>query len=337
MLRVTHGRSLTLLLVGLMVGTSLPSQEPVFRSNVKVVNVLATVREKNGGIVRDLTKEDFILEEDGRAQMIRYFGRETDQPLTIGLLVDTSPSQRNVLVEEIEASYAFLGSMLRPDRDQAFLVRFDFDVELLQDTTSSARALEQALDELRVSGTDRAWGRNFQRGGRLPLPGGRRRPSRQGSGGGTALYDAVFLGADEVIRPLPGRKAMIVLSDGEDYGSKTKLNDAIQAAQRADAIVYGILFSDETFLVNRRNRGTGRRVLTEMANSTGGRMFEVSSKNTIRQIYAQIEEELRNQYSLGYSSDRPEGTGYRKISVRTTRKDLIVQARDGYYPTRQAR
>lgn len=333
---MAYRRAVALLVVGLMVGTSLPSQEPVFRSNVKVVNVLATVREKNGGIVRDLTKEEFVLEEDGRPQTIRYFGRETDQPLTIGLLVDTSPSQRNVLVEEIEASYAFLSSMLRPDRDKAFLVRFDFDVELLQDTTSSARALENALDELRVSGSDRAWGRNFQRGGRIPMPGGRRRPSR-GIGGGTALYDAVFLGADEVIRPLAGRKAMIVLSDGEDYGSKTSLNDAIQAAQRADAIVYGILFSDETFLVNLRKRGAGRRVLTEMANSTGGRTFEVSRGLTVRQIYAQIEEELRNQYSLGYSSDRPEGTGYRKITVRTTRKDLIVQARDGYYPGRQAR
>jgi len=338
MLPFPYRKAAALLLLGLLAGTSLTSQEPVFRSNVKVVNVLATVREKNGGIMRDLTKEEFVLEEDGRPQTIRYFARETDQPLTIGLLVDTSYSQRNILVEEVAASHAFLNNMLRIDKDQAFLIRFDFDVELLQDTTQSPRALETALDELKLPGSDRTWGRNFQR---RRMPGGGR-PRNQLGGGGTLLYDAVFLGADEIIAPLPGRKALIVLSDGEDYGSKVTLDDAVRAAQKADAVVYTILFTDSSFrspirVLGTHPRGHGKRVLDQMAKATGGRVFEVSSKNTIRQIYAQIEEELRNQYSLGYSSDRPEGTGYRKISVRTTRKDTIVQARDGYYPGRQAR
>jgi VWFA-related protein len=344
-------RAVSLLLTFALLAGSLTSQEITFSSNVKVVNVLATVREKNGNIVHHLTKDDFLLHEDGRPQQIRYFSQDTDLPLTIGLLVDTSLSQQNVLAEERAASHAFLNNMLRDQRlladgsssqaDRAFVIQFDFEVELLQDVTSSRRELEAALDELTIPAADRRWGR--ARGGRS---GGRRMPTGGGRGGtgiGTLLYDAVYLGAREVMSPQSGRKALIILSDGEDHGSKLSLEEGVEAAQRADTIIYTILFTDDDdgFVIRlggRRSGREGKKVLQEMAKATGGRAFEVSRRMTIRQIYAQIEEELRNQYSLGYSSDRPDaGEGYRKISVTTRRKDLQVQARDGYYADRQAK
>jgi VWFA-related protein len=139
---------------------------------------------------------------------------------------------------------------------------------------------------------------------------------------------------------LPGRKALIILTDGEDYGSKLSLEQGVEAAQRGDTVVYSILYTDQddTLLGRLAGNGRGKSVLEKISKETGGRMFEVSRRLTIRQIYAQIEEELRNQYSLGYSSDRPDSTGaYRKIAVKTRRKDLIVQSRDGYYPDRQAK
>ncbi|HUS18161.1 MAG TPA: VWA domain-containing protein [Terriglobales bacterium] len=350
-------KALSLALSIALSAPALPSQEPqepTYSSNVRVVNVLATVREKGGAIVHDLTKNDFLLTEDGRLQNIKYFSQVVDQPLTIGLLVDTSLSQQNVLPEERAASYAFLNSMLRDaalladstrrDPDQAFLIHFDFEVELLQDLTSSHRQLETALDELGIPSQDRVWRRNFQRRrGGGPRGGGG--PRRGGGGMGTLLYDAVYLAAHDVIAPVQGRKALIILSDGEDHGSKMSLEESVEAAQRADTVVYSILFSENSGNIFDRmakggtligGAGDGKKVLEKISKETGGRMFEVSRKLPIRQIYAQIEEELRNQYSLGYSSDRQDDSiSYRKISVTTRRKNLIVQARDGYYPNRQ--
>jgi VWFA-related protein len=356
-------KALSLLVaISLLTGT-LPGQEVTISTNVKVVNVLATVREKNGTIVRDLKKEDFQLEEDGRPQTIRYFSQESDLPLTLGLLVDTSLSQRNVLEAERTASFSFLNNMLREAQDQAFVIHFDFEVELLQDLTGSRPKLEAALDLLETpeNPTRRNYSRNFGNnfqwpGGSVQFPrrgGGRRGGQRGGqrgggqrgggSGIGTLLYDAVYLGAHDIMQPQKGRKALIILSDGEDYGSQLSLATGVEAAQRADTIVYSILFTDDGggFLGRlaggtSSSRGHGKQVLERISKETGGRMFEVSKKLTIGQIYEQIEEELRNQYSLGYSSDQPaDSMAYRKIAVRTRQKNLIVQSRDGYYPGQQ--
>ena len=336
---------------------------PTFSSNVKVVNVPATVRTKHGDIVRDLNKDDFSLAEDGRPQTIKYFAKENDLPLSLGLLVDTSGSQRRLIGAERSASYAFLQQVLREDRDQAFVIHFEGEVELLQDLTSSRQKLEDALEHLDDSTTStRRAGSSGGRSGGGGWPGGGggwpgggsgggRRGGGHFGGGGTALYDAVFLASDEVINHQQGRKALIILSDGVDNASRVSLERAIESAQRADTMVYAILFADDGAYgggfggmggggwgrrgggyprVPQQNTANGKKVLERIAKETGARMFEVSKKLPIEQIYAQIQEELRNQYSLGYTPDRITG-GYHKIRVETRARDLVVQARDGYY------
>jgi len=337
---------LCLLLSLLLAGWPLRSQQPPTISvNVKVVNVLATVRNKQGEIVRDLTKDDFTLEEDDRPQTIRYFARETDLPLTLGLLVDTSMSQRRVLDQERSASSTFLDQVLRVNKDVAFVIHFDREVELLQDLTSSRQKLQSALGLLQTPQPTQEGGSNS--------PGSGRRAGW--GGGGTLLYDAVYLASNELMKKQQGRKALIVLSDGVDRGSKETLANAVEAAQRADTLVYSILFADQQAYgggggfggrgmggMGRRGgwpgrypqqtRPDGKKVLEKISKETGGRVFEVTKKQPVEQIYDRIQEELRNQYSLGYTPDRADaGAGYHKIRLVTKQKDLTVQARDGYY------
>jgi VWFA-related protein len=304
-------------------------QDTTFSADVKVVNVLATVRDKKGEIVRNLTKDDFTLEENGRPQTIRYFSQETNLPLTLGLLIDTSGSQRRVLGQEVDASYRFLGQVLREDKDLAFVIHFDREVELLQDLTSSRKKLESTLDSLDAP---QQWRRRQQ-------PGGQPRGGRRG---GTSLYDAVFLASDELMKKQTGRKAVILLTDGVDNGSKLTLTQAVESAQRADTLVYSILFADQQayqgFGGQRRGRQRyppmrrtdGKKILERLSKETGAGFYEVSSKLPIDQVFSRIEEELRNQYSIGYSSDGTEA-GYRKIRLALRQKGQTAQARDGYY------
>jgi VWFA-related protein len=347
----------------LMMAGPLASQDvPTFKVDVKVVNVLATVRDRRGQIVNNLTKDDFRFEEDGRPQTIKYFTRETDLPLTLGLLVDTSLSQRRVLDQERSASYAFLDRVLRQDKDKAFVIHFDREVELLQDLTSSKRKLEDALELVETPQETRGGGGGYPggRGGGYPGGGGGRGSGRRGGGGGfggagTLLYDAVFLASDEMMKPQRGRKALIILTDGVDTGSKLPLLTAIESAQRSDTLVYGILFADDAAYnvgggfpggwggMGRRGGGGGRfpaerlpdgkKILEQVSRETGGRFFEVSRKHPIEEIYSQIQEELRNQYSIGYTPDPADANaaGYHRIRLTTTQKDLIVQTREGYY------
>jgi VWFA-related protein len=329
-------------------------QPPTISVNVKVVNVLATVRNKQGEIVRNLTKDDFMLEEDDRPQTIGYFARETDLPLTLGLLVDTSMSQRRVLDQERSASSTFLDQVLRVNKDMAFVIHFDREVELLQDLTSSRQKLQAALELLQTPQRSQEGGG----GSSGSYPGGSRRGAGGGGGGGTLLYDAVYLASNEMMKKQQGRKALIVLSDGVDRGSKETLASAVEAAQRADTLVYSILFADEQGYgrgggyggrgmggmggMGRHGGGRGRypqetrpngkKILEQISKETGARLFEVSKKQPIEQIFDRIQEELRNQYSLGYTSDRADtAAGYHKIRLMTKQKDLTVQARDGYY------
>jgi VWFA-related protein len=340
---------------------SATSQQPTFSSNVKVVNVLATVHDKQGQIVRNLTKDDFVLEEDGRPQAIRYFTQQSDLPLLVGLLIDTSGSERRMIGTEKDASHTFLEHVLRPEKDRAFLIHFDREVELLQDLTSSRQRLENALDEMNKPQFGSAGnndpnsgnGRNGNGGGGWGGRGGGHRGG--GMGGGTALYDALYLASNDVLKKETGRKAVILLTDGEDNGSKVSLGEAISAAQRADTLAYGMRIADEEqspmgfggpgmgrhggggrgggpYGRGSQNRPDGKKILQQISRETGGGYFEVSKKKTVDEIYSQIEQELRNQYSLGYTSDRPENDGgYRKIQLTVKQKGLTVQARDGYY------
>lgn len=320
----------------------LRGQDTTFSTDVKVVNVLATVRDKAGRIVKDLTKGDFVLEEDGRAQTIRYFSRETDLPLTLGLLVDTSGSQRQVLGQERSASARFIDQVIREDKDMAFVIHFDFETELLQDLTASRKQLRQAIQNVEPPQLQRR-----QQGG-----GG-----QQGRrGGGTVLYDAVLLASDELMRKQSGRKALIILSDGVDTGSKVSINEAIESAQRSETLIYSILFYDDQaygrqggpamgggrrrgggppIRVPIANRANGKRFLQRLSRETGGGFFEVSRKVPIEETFERIQEELRSQYSIGYSSDRQNaGAGFRSIRLTTTQKNMIVQTRDKYYAMR---
>jgi VWFA-related protein len=342
-----------------------PAQQPTppkIVVQVKTVSVLATVRDKHGKIVSNLSKGDFTLVEDGRPQTINYFVRETDVPLRLGLLVDTSLSQRRVLEPERSASYSFLDHLLREDKDLAFIIHFDREVELLQDFTPARPKLQAALQSLQTPQPDANRGGNGNPGGGGGGGGGYGGAGGRGGGGGrgshrggagTLLYDAIYLAADELMGKQQGRKALIILSDGVDHGSKESLTTAIATAQRADTVVYSILFKDDEggygggrggFSMGpyggggrhgggrpQEERPDGKKVLDEISKQTGGRLFEVSKKETVEKIYAEIEEELRNQYSLGYTPDKNTGSGYHKIQLTTNNKDLVVHARDGYY------
>ena len=320
--------------------TAASGQDTPIKAGVKVVNVFATVRDKKGQIVKTLTQDDFSIEEDTRPQTIRYFARESDLELTLGLLIDTSGSQRRVIGEERSASYRFVDQVLREDKDFVFVIRFDHDVELVVDLTSSRKRLEKGIYDLHV---------DAGRGGGRPAGGGG--GPRRG-GGGTALYDSVLLAAEEVMARQHGRKALIVLSDGEDRGSKVALFRAIDAAQKADTLVYSILFADEeqsAFVPSYGGRrggrggrmppqrpngpdGDGNKVLERLARETGGSFFVVSRKLPLSVIFERMQEELRNQYSLGYTPDAQAKPGeFRKIHLATRDKTLVVQSRDGYY------
>ena len=330
-----------------------PTPQPKIAVEVKTVSVLATVRDKHGKTISNLNKDDFTLTEDGRPQPIDYFARESDLPLRLGLLVDTSLSQRRVLEQERNASYSFLDHLLRPDKDQAFVIHFDREVELLQEFTPSRPKLQAALQLLQIPEFDSGRGGGGSGagypGGGSGGGGGRGRQR----GGGTLLYDAVYLAGDEIMSKQQGRKAVIILSDGVDHGSKEGLSTAIEMAQRSDTVVYSILFKDDEGYGNpgirmggmggsgrrggrfpQQERPDGKKVLQQISKETGGRLFEVSKKETIEKIYADIEEELRNQYSLGYAPDKDAGPGYHKIQLTVKQKDLVVQARDGYYSGR---
>jgi VWFA-related protein len=333
-------------------------QDTTFKAGVKVVNLFATVRDKKGQIVRDLNKEDFLLDEDGRPQTIAYFARETGLPLTIGLLVDTSGSTQNVLPDERSASFRFLRQVLREDKDLVFVIHFDFEVELLQDLTASREKLEKALDLLETGQqrqlSSRGQGPPQYPGGQYPGGGGGNRGGGRRGGGGTLLYDAVLLASDELMKKQTGRKALILLSDGVDTGSKVTLSEAVESAQRADTLVYSILFEDPNTTyaglggfgggMGRRgmgrggpgagmNRPDGRKVMEQISRETGGRFFEVSRRQPIDKVFASIEEDLRNQYSLGYTPNQAEAVaGYRRIRLTTRQKGFVVQTREGYYP-----
>jgi VWFA-related protein len=323
------------------------AQDPKYSTGVDVVNVLATVHDQKGKIVHDLTQDEFTIQEGGRPQSIRYFAQQSDLPLTLGLLLDTSGSQSRVLDRERTASYEFFEHILREDKDKAFLIHFDREVELLQDLTSSRKDLEAALKDVERPQLNR----RSSSGGRSPQGRG------QGRSGGTAMYDAIFLAADELLKKQQGRKAVVLLSDGVDNGSKESIGGAIESAQRADTLVYSIRFADSEG--NRspvgfggpsmgrggrrggggrfpqpsaggRNSVDGKKILERISQETGAGYFEVSSKMPLDKIYDQIEEELLNQYSLGYTPDQASG-GYHKIVVSVKRKNLTVRARDGYY------
>jgi len=291
--------------------------------NVNVVQVFFNVKDKKGALIPNLTKNDFQISEDGKPQTIKYFAAESNLPLTLGILIDSSGSQARVLDMEKEVGGDFLSQILR-DKDLAFVISFDVDVDLLQDFTNSVHTLKSALNSAKINTAGGA-------GGGIPGLGGGTIPT-QGTPRGTLLYDAVYLASHDELAQQVGRKAMILLTDGEDQGSKLKIKDAIEAAQKADSIVYVLLCADRGFY-GAFGGYSGDREMKKLTEETGGRVIEVGNKfEKLKQGFDQIANELRSQYNLGYtpSNAKLDGT-FRKVQIQTDNKDYRVQARNGYY------
>ncbi len=305
----------------LVFSLALSAQDSTIKVDVDLVNVLCSVRNKGNGLVGNLEKGDFKVFEDGKEMEIKYFTRETDLPLTIGMLVDTSKSQENLIEPEKRAAYQFFKVVLHK-KDMAFLMQFGAEAELLQDNTGSAKMLEDGLNQLRLS---------VPMGGLHPGP----VPTQQNMAG-TILFDAVYLAANEKLKGEVGRKVIVVITDGDDTGSKTPRDRATEAAQKADTIIYFIDYEDPRYHGGGFGRitigGNGNGDMSKMSSETGGRVFRVDRKNTLDDIFKDLQDEMRSQYSIGYTSPHTAKDGsYHKIEIKVANKDYKVQARKGYY------
>lgn len=299
----------------------LPDDLLTIKVDVDVVNVLASVRDKKNGLVANLEQKDFTILEDGKAQTIKYFTRETDLPLTIGLLIDVSGSQRNLIQIERDAASQFFSQVLRK-KDEAFLLSFGEEAELLQDYTNSAKLLTSAMRDLRVKSGVGGLGP-----GPVPTAGGPR---------GTVLFDAVYLAASEKLKNEVGRKVLVVITDGVDEGSRLPISEAVMAAQKADAVIYSIEYSDPGGYGGwggiSLGGGAGSRDLHKMSDETGGHVYRVDRKNTLEVVFKELQDEMRSQYAIAYTplNDAKDGS-YRKLDIKLANKDLKAQARKGYY------
>lgn len=352
------------------------SDQPAATLEIQAREVVlpVTVRDKHGALVTNLQKADFTLTEDSRPQTIKSFTRESNLPFRLGLLVDTSRSVSGAMENERKAAAKFVDLMLPADpkaatqKDEAFLLHFDHEVELLEDFTNSRDKLHHELDDMGPTSS----AHNSSQG---PETTGDDRGSQSRSrGGGTELYDAIYLASDELMKPKDGRKALVVFSDGADRGSKETLNDAIDAADRANVAIYTIYFKGEQennnnnngFPGNRRGgmggggypgggggypgggggypgggrRGggsseptvDGKKIMEKIAIRTGGRYFEAKKKDNLEEIYGQIAEELRGQYLMTYTPDVVDNEGgFHKVALKANKGDLEVVTREGYY------
>jgi VWFA-related protein len=289
--------------------------------DVDVVNIVASVRDKKGTLMPHLEKQDFTILEDGKPQPIKYFSRETDLPLTIGMLVDTSGSQQNLIGIERNAASQFFSQVLRK-KDEAFLMMFGEESELLQDYTNSVRLLNDGLSRLHLS---------VPVGGLGPGP-----VPTMGQPRGTVLYDAIYLAASEKLRTEVGRKVIVVITDGVDEGSKLQISEAVAAAQKSDAVVYSIEYVDHGFYGAFGGFGnSGDGALHQMSDPTGGHVYRVDRSHSLDDVFRELQEEMRTQYAIGYTPLNSAKDGsYRKLDVKASNKDFKVAARKGYYAIR---
>ena len=304
------------LIVGVAFAAWSQETDPIIKVDVDLVSVLFSARDKKGALVPNLTKEDFTVFEDGKQQTIRTFTRESDLPLTLGLLVDVSGSQASLIEVEKHEATEFFSQVLRP-KDMAFLISFGSEAELLQDSTNSVSLLKKGLQGLRVNSSIGGFGPG-------PVP-------TISSPKGTILFDAVYLAATEKLKHEVGRKAIVLITDGVDQGSRYDVRQAIEAAHKSDTIIYSIHYMDPRAY---GYFGVSDGDLKKMSEETGGRMFRVDRRNSLDDIFRQIQEEMRSQYALTYTPANPNRDGgFRKLEIRPARKDVKVQARKGYYAT----
>jgi len=285
---------------------------PVIKSEVTLVNLFSTVRDKNKRVITDLKQDDFKIFEDGHEEKISFFSKEMNLPITLGLLLDTSGSEQRNLPTIQEAGSRFIRRVLRKG-DEAMVMSFDSDVDLLSDLTDDRAQLDRAINKARIN-----------------IPGGGMIAGNPGPIGGqqitgTALYDAIYLACGDKLNGEAGRKALVIVTDAEDEGSKVRLEEAIEAAQRTDTVIHILLVVDPRY-------GGNASVGHKLAEDTGGRMISVRSEKNIEEAFDQISEELRSQYTLGYYPTNNAKDGkFRKIKVETNNSELKVLARKGYY------
>ena len=288
---------------------------PTIKTEVNLVNLFATVRDKNKRVITDLKQDDFKIFEDGHEEKISFFSREMTMPITLGLLLDTSGSEQNMLGAIQGAGSRFLRRVLRKG-DEAMIMSFDTDVDLLADFTDDRPILDRAISKARI---------NTPGGGYI---GGNPGPIGSGNMTGTALYDAIYLACGEKLNGEAGRKAIVIVTDAQDEGSKVKLEEAIEAAQRTDTVIHVLLVADPRF-------GGNASVARKMTEETGGRVIYVNSEKKLEEAFDQISEELRSQYTLGYYPSNTTKDGkFRKIHVDLENKDLKALTRRGYYAPR---
>jgi VWFA-related protein len=287
-------------------------QTPVIKSQVSLVNLFATVRDKNKRIVPTLKQEDFRISEDNQDQKIAFFSREVALPITLALLLDTSGSEQDMLSAIQDAGSRFIARVIRKG-DEALVMSFDSNVDLLSDFTDERGQLERAIRKSRINVPDQGTIAGN------PGPVGSRQIT------GTALYDAIYLACGEKLATEAGRKAVVIVTDAQDEGSKVRLEEAVEAAQRTDTVIHILLVADPRF-------GGNPGVAHKLAEETGGRMISVRSEKKLAEAFDEISEELRSQYTLGYYPTNSAQDGkFRKVKVETTEHDLKVLARKGYY------
>ncbi len=293
-------------------------QTPTIKAEVSLVNLFATVRDKNKRIVTDLTQNDFKIFEDNHEENISFFSKEMNLPITLGLLLDTSGSEQYMLGAIQDAGARFLHRVLRKG-DEAMVISFDSDVDLLADFTDDHAILTRAINKARIN-----------------TPGGGYIAGNPGPVGGqitgTALYDAIYLACGDKLNGEAGRKAIVIVTDAEDEGSKVRLEDAIESAQKTDTVIHILLVADRRFGGGRPDIGH------KLAEETGGRMIVVNSEKNLEGAFDQISEELRSQYTLGYYPTNNAKDGkFRKIHVDVSNHEYKVLARKGYYAPRGSR
>ena len=304
----------------LVVPAALPQEPPqggIIKSQVNLVNIFATVRDKNKKIVSDLKQEDFSLTEDNQSQKIAFFSKESTLPITLAMLLDTSGSEQFMIGSIQEAGSRFLDRVLRKG-DEALVMSFDTDADLLSDFTDDRALLDRAVHRARV---------NVPGGGMIA---GNPGPIGNQNTPGTVLYDAIYLACSEKLNTEAGRKAIIIVTDAQDEGSRVRIEEAIESAQRTDTVIHILLVADRHF--GGGNMGAARKLSDE----TGGRVIVVSSEKKLAEAFDEISEELRSQYTLGYYPTNNQRDGkFRKIKVETANHDLRVLARKGYYAPKE--
>jgi len=286
--------------------------EGVTHVRVNLVRLYVTVRDKHGAIVPNLAKQDFHVYEDGKEQKIAFFSKDMTDPLTLAMMIDTSGSQEHLLDAEKETAWRFLRDILHKN-DLAMVISFDTQVNLLADFTDDKQVLHSAIEKAEIN---------------APVDLGPTSLNPQG----TVLYDAIYEVCRDKLPSETGRKALIILTDAEDEGSNETLQNAVVAAQQANAVIHVLLIAEPEVYFGAGMGYGGGTVAAEMATQTGGRVISIRNDKDLDKAFTEISQELRSQYVLAYyPTDTTANGAFRKIKVETTTKGLRVLTRKGYY------